>query len=41
LRNYDSLDRLTQAVTPSTPYNYSYDAVGNPGSRTAGTSSDT
>src|SRR5205823_1259556 len=27
--DYDSLDRLTQAATPSTPYAYSYDAVGN------------
>ena len=39
--DYDSLDRLTQAVTPSTPYAYSYDAVGNRMSRAAGTSTDT
>jgi len=38
---YDSLDRLTQAVTPSTPYAYSYDAVGNRTSRSAGASTDT
>ena len=39
--DYDSLDRLTQAVTPSTPYAYSYDAVGNRISRAAGASTDT
>src|SRR5438552_3261132 len=38
--DYDSLDRLTQAVTPSTPYAYSYDAVGNRMSRAAGASTD-
>ena len=39
--DYDSLDRLTQAVTPSTPYAYSYDAVGNRMSRAAGSGTDT
>jgi YD repeat-containing protein len=39
--DYDSLDRLTQAVTPGTPYAYSYDALGNRMSRTAGSSTDT
>src|SRR5204862_2070748 len=39
--DFDSLDRLTEAVTPSTPYAYSYDAVGNRMSRAAGTSTDT
>jgi len=39
--DYDSLDRLTQAVTPGTPYAYSYDAVGNRMSRSAGSSTDT
>jgi len=39
--DYDSLDRLTQAVTPGTPYAYSYDAVGNRMSRAAGASTDT
>jgi YD repeat-containing protein len=39
--DYDSLDRLTQAVTPGTPYAYSYDAVGNRMSRAAGSSTDT
>jgi YD repeat-containing protein len=39
--DYDGLDRLTQAVTPGTPYAYSYDAVGNRMSRTAGSSTDT
>jgi len=38
--DYDSLDRLMQAVTPSTPYAYSYDAVGNRMSRAAGSSTD-
>src|SRR5204863_679853 len=39
--DYDALDRLTQAVTPGTPYAYSYDAVGNRMSRAAGSSTDT
>jgi YD repeat-containing protein len=39
--DYDSLDRLTQAVTPATPYAYSYDAVGNRMSRSAGAGTDT
>jgi YD repeat-containing protein len=39
--NYDALDRLTQTVTPGTPYAYSYDAVGNRTSRSAGASTDT
>ena len=39
--DYDSLDRLTSAVTPSTPYAYNYDAVGNRMSRAAGSSTDT
>ena len=38
---YDSLDRLTSAVTPGTPYGYSYDAVGNRLSKTAGAGTDT
>ena len=38
---YDSLDRLTSAVLPTTPHAYSYDAVGNRTSRTAGSSTDT
>jgi YD repeat-containing protein len=33
---YDSLDRLTSAATPTTPYAYTYDAVGNRTSKTAG-----
>jgi YD repeat-containing protein len=33
---YDSLDRLTSAVTPGTPYAYTYDAVGNRTSKSAG-----
>ena len=32
---------MTQAVTPGTPYAYSYDAVGNRISRAAGASTDT
>src|SRR5256885_6201181 len=39
--DYDSLDRLTSAVTRSTPYAYNYDAVGNRMSRAAGSSTDT
>jgi YD repeat-containing protein len=38
---YDELDRLTAAVLPGTPYAYTYDAVGNRTSRTAGSSTDT
>jgi YD repeat-containing protein len=38
--DYDSIDRLTSAVTPSTPYAYSYDAVGNRMSRAAGAGTD-
>jgi YD repeat-containing protein len=38
---YDDLDRLTSAVLPATPYAYTYDAVGNRLTRTAGTSTDT
>jgi YD repeat-containing protein len=38
---YDTLDRLTSAVTPGVPYAYAYDAVGNRISRTTGSSSDT
>jgi len=37
---YDNLDRLTSAVLPATPYAYSYDAVGNRTSRSAGSSTD-
>lgn len=38
---YDSLDRLTSAVTPGTPYGYSYDAVGNRLSKASGAATDT
>jgi YD repeat-containing protein len=38
---YDSLDRLTSAVTSSTGYSYSYDAVGNRLSKTVGVGTDT
>jgi YD repeat-containing protein len=38
---YDSLDRLLSAVTPGTPYGYTYDAVGNRRSKTAGAATDT
>ena len=37
---YDDLDRLTAAVTPGTPFGYSYDAVGNRLSKTAGAATD-
>lgn len=37
---YDNLDRITSAVTPGTPYGYSYDPVGNRLSRSAGASTD-
>jgi YD repeat-containing protein len=33
---YDTLDRLNQAILPSTPFNYLYDAVGNRISKTVG-----
>jgi YD repeat-containing protein len=39
--SYDSLDRLTNAVLPGTPFAYSYDAVGNRLSKTVGSSTDT
>jgi YD repeat-containing protein len=38
---YDNLDRLTSAVTPGTPYAYTYDAVGNRLSKTSGAATDT
>jgi YD repeat-containing protein len=38
---YDALDRLTSAVTPSTPYGYTYDAVGNRLTQSAGAGSST
>jgi YD repeat-containing protein len=38
---YDALDRLTSAAVPGTPYSYTYDAVGNRRTRTAGEGSDT
>jgi len=38
---YDELDRLTSASLPTTPYGYTYDAVGNRGTRTTGSSTDT
>lgn len=38
---YDSLDRLTSALIPGTPYGYSYDAVGNRLSKTAGAGTET
>ncbi|MEX2198616.1 MAG: DUF6531 domain-containing protein [Burkholderiales bacterium] len=37
---YDALDRLTQAVLPSTNYAYSYDAVGNRLTKTVGAATD-
>ena len=37
---YDSLDRLTSAVMPGTPFAYSYDAVGNRTSKTAGATTE-
>ncbi len=37
---YDDFDRLTSAVLPATPYGYTYDAVGNRRTRTAGSSTD-
>jgi len=37
---YDSLDRLTSAVLPGTPYAYTYDAVGNRTSKTAGAATE-
>jgi len=39
--SYDSLDRLTGAVLPSTPFGYAYDAVGNRTSKTVGSATDT
>jgi YD repeat-containing protein len=38
---HDSLDRLTSAVLPGTPFAYSYDAVGNRSSKTVGSATDT
>ena len=38
---YDALDRLTSAAVPNTPYGYTYDAVGNRRTRTAGAGVDT
>ena len=38
---YDSLDRLTQAVMPGTPFAYSYDPIGNRTAKTVGSSTDT
>ena len=38
---YDAVDRLTSASTPTTGYAYTYDAVGNRSTRTAGSSTDT
>lgn len=37
---YDELDRLIGAVTPSTPFAYGYDAVGNRRSRTVGAATE-
>jgi YD repeat-containing protein len=38
--SYDTLDRLTQAVAPCTPYAYSYDVVGNRLTKTVGVATD-
>jgi YD repeat-containing protein len=38
---YDSLDRLTSAVLPSSNFGYSYDAVGNRLTKTTGAATDT
>lgn len=38
---YDSLDRLTSAITPALSYGYTYDAVGNRTSKMAGNAKDT
>ncbi len=38
---YDSLDRLTSAITPAASYGYGYDAVGNRTSKSAGSATDT
>jgi YD repeat-containing protein len=38
---YDTLDRLTSAVLPSSNFGYSYDAVGNRLSKTIGAATDT
>jgi YD repeat-containing protein len=38
---YDSLDRLTSAVIPGTPFAYSYDPVGNRLSKTVGAATET
>jgi YD repeat-containing protein len=38
---YDSLDRLTGAVLPGTPFAYGYDAVGNRTSKTVGSATET
>lgn len=38
---YDSLDRLTSALLPTTNFGYSYDAVGNRLSKTTGAATDT
>ena len=37
---YDTLDRLTSAVLPSTPFAYSYDPVGNRLSKTVGSATE-
>jgi len=38
---YDSLDRLTSAITPAASFTYGYDAVGNRTSKTVGSATDT
>jgi YD repeat-containing protein len=38
---YDSLDRLTSAVVPGTPFAYTYDAVGNRLTKTVGSATET
>jgi RHS repeat-associated protein len=38
---YDDLDRLTGAITPSTPFAYTYDPVGNRLTRTVGSGTET
>jgi len=38
---YDSIDRLTSAVLPGTPFAYNYDAVGNRTSKTVGNATET
>ena len=39
--SYDSLDRLTGAVTPGPSFGYTYDAVGNRRTKTLGSATDT